>query len=40
MPKIAEKHDFLTIRTVEVCQKSHFNSGFKANILDFGGIKQ
>jgi hypothetical protein len=34
--KAAEKHDFLTIRTVEVCKKSHFNSSFKANISDFG----
>jgi hypothetical protein len=25
-------------RTVEVCKKSHFNSIFKANILDFGGF--
>jgi len=23
---------------VEVCKKSHFNSIFKANILDFGGF--
>jgi hypothetical protein len=36
MLKDTEKHDFLTIRTVEVYKKSHFNSGFKANILDFG----
>jgi len=36
MLKAAEKHDFLTMRTVEVCKKSHFNSSFKANILDFG----
>jgi len=35
MPKIAEKHDFLTGTLVEVCKKSHFNSGFKANVLDF-----
>jgi hypothetical protein len=25
-------------RTVEVCKKSHFNSIFKTNILDFGGF--
>ena len=36
MLKAAEKHVFLTIRMVEVCKKSHFNSGFTANILDFG----
>jgi hypothetical protein len=36
MLKAAEKHDFLTIRTVEVCKKSHFSSGFKGDILDFG----
>ena len=36
MLKAAEKHAFLTIRTVEVCKQSHFNSSFKANILDFG----
>jgi hypothetical protein len=23
---------------VEVCKKSHFNSIFKSNILDFGGF--
>ena len=36
MLKAAEKHDFLMMRMVEVCKKSHFNSGFKANILDLG----
>jgi hypothetical protein len=36
MLKAAEKHDFLTMRTVEVCKKSHFSSSFKATILDFG----
>jgi len=36
MLEAAEKHDFWTMRRVEVCKKSHFNSGFKANILDFG----
>jgi hypothetical protein len=36
--KAVENHNFLTMRTVEVCKKSYFNSGFKANILDFGGI--
>ena len=36
MLKAAEKHVFLTMRTVGVCKKSYFNSGFKANILDFG----
>jgi hypothetical protein len=36
MLEAAEKHDFGTMRKVEVCKKSHFNSGFKANILDFG----
>jgi len=38
MQRITEKLGFLTGMMVEVCKKSHFNSIFKANILDFGGF--
>jgi hypothetical protein len=38
MPKIDEIPGLLMRIMVEVCKKSHFNSIFKANILDFGGF--
>jgi len=38
MLKATKKHDFLTIRTVEVCKKSRLYSIFKPKSLDFGGF--